>query len=153
MACQGKQVQAFRCYEHDPPTSRRLLTNFRAAGCPLLPKRTLRCCRTDQSRLFYIAFRGSKGCLQEGTDRKKNERRKRERDRVCCLYRNRLGRAKARLRAAEFDDVGRGGEPTATQTGSGGSLGNRTVSTIRWTLDCHRTGAIARIASVHASQV
>ena len=27
MACQGKQVQAFRCYEHDPPTLRRLLTN------------------------------------------------------------------------------------------------------------------------------
>src|SRR3954468_24492954 len=65
---------------------------------------------------FLYAFRGSKGCLQEGTDRKKNERRKRERDRVCCLYRNRLGRAKARLRAAEFDDVGRGGERTATQT-------------------------------------
>src|SRR3954447_14722449 len=73
---------------------------------------------------FLYAFRGSKGCLQEGTDRKKNERRKRDRDRVCCLYRNRLGGAKARLRAAEFDGVGRGGEPTATQTGSGGSLGN-----------------------------
>src|SRR3954454_22455567 len=23
-ACQGKQVQAFRCYEHNPPTFRRL---------------------------------------------------------------------------------------------------------------------------------
>src|SRR3954465_14905988 len=84
---------------------------------------------------FLYAFRGSKGCLQEGTDRKKNERRNRERDRVCCLYRNRLGRAKARLRAAEFDDVGRGRERTDTQTGNGGSLGNRTVSTIRWTPD------------------
>ena len=40
-----------------------------------------------------------------------------------------------------------------TQTGSGGSLGKRTVSTIRWTPDCHRTRAIAWIASVHASQV
>src|SRR3982751_4031611 len=29
---------------------------------------------------FLYAFRGSKGCLQEGTDRKKNERRKRERE-------------------------------------------------------------------------
>src|SRR3954447_2933199 len=102
---------------------------------------------------FLYAFRGSKGCLQEGTDRKKNERRKRDRDRVCCLYRNRLGGAKARLRAAEFDGVGRGGERTATQTGSGGSLGNRTVSTIRRTPDCHRARAIAWITSVHASQV
>src|SRR3954447_1783341 len=59
-ACQGEQVQAFRCYEHDPPTSRRLVTNFRAAECPLLPKRILRCCRADEGRLFYTTFAGAK---------------------------------------------------------------------------------------------
>ena len=68
MACQGKQVQAFRCYEHDPSTFRRLLTNFRAAGCPLLPKRILRCCRTDQGRLFYMDFAEAKAaCRKEQT--------------------------------------------------------------------------------------
>src|SRR4051794_41019673 len=59
-ACQGEQVQAFRCYEHNPPTSRRLVTNFRAAECPLLPKRILRCCRADEGRLFYTTFAGAK---------------------------------------------------------------------------------------------
>jgi hypothetical protein len=64
-ACQGKQVQAFRCYEHNPSTFRRLLTNFRAAGCPLLPKRILRCCRTDQGRLFYMDFAGAKAACRK----------------------------------------------------------------------------------------
>src|SRR3954453_20456189 len=123
IACQGEQVQASRCYEHDPATFRRLLTNFRAAGCPLLPKRTLRCCLADQAD-FSICISREQRLLAGRDGPEKNERRKRERDRVCCLYRNRLGRAKARLRAAEFDDVGRGGERTATQTGSGGSLGH-----------------------------
>src|SRR3954462_1712610 len=110
---------------------------------------------TDTRKVFSNrrGDRDTEGCVPGQRDRKKNERRNRERDRVCCLYRNRLGRAKARLRAAEFDDVGRGRERTDTQTGNGGSLGNRTVSTIRWTPDCHRTRAIAWIASVHASQV
>ena len=79
MACQGKQLQAFRCYEHDPATSRRLLTNFRAAGCPLLPKRTLRCCRTDQSRLFYMHFAGAKAaCRKEQTGRRMRDATERE---------------------------------------------------------------------------
>src|SRR3954462_5961201 len=115
-------------------------------------KRTLRCCLADQAD-FSICISREQRLLAGRDGPERNERRKRERDRVCCLYRNRLGRAKARLRAAEFDGVGHGGERTATQTGSGGSLGNRTVSTIRWTPDCHRTRAIAWIASVHASQV
>src|SRR4051794_5578074 len=149
MACQGKQVQAFRCYEHDPPTSRRLLTNFRAAGCPLLPKRTLRCCRTDQSRLFYMHFAGAKAACRKGTDRKKNERRKRERDRVCCLYRNRLGRAKARLRAAEFDDVGRGGERTATPNRKRWKLGqpNCIDDSVDARLPSHSSNRVDRFCS------
>src|SRR3982751_2434515 len=65
-ACQGEQVQAFRCYEHNPPTSRRLVTNFRAAECPLLPKRILRCCRADEGRLFYTTFAGAKALATDG---------------------------------------------------------------------------------------
>src|SRR3954447_18491579 len=73
-ACQGEQVQAFRCYEHDPPTSRRLVTNFRAAECPLLPKRILRCCRADKAD-FSIPLSREQRRLQEGNRKEKNERR------------------------------------------------------------------------------
>src|SRR3954471_23224908 len=131
-------MQAFRCYEHNPPTSRRLVTNFRAAECL--------CFQNEYSDVvgpmkadFSIQLSREQRRLQEGNRKEKNERRERERDRVCCLYRDRLGGAEARLRAAEFDGVRRGGGRTHTQTGSGGSLGCRTVSTIRGTSSCrHR---------------
>src|SRR3954471_9146342 len=102
---------------------------------------------------FQYAFRGSKGCLQEGTDRKKNERRKRERDRVCCLYRNRLGRAKARLRAAEFDDVGGGGERTATPNRKRWKLGqpNCIDDSVDARLPSHSSNRVDRFCSCFSS--
>src|SRR5205823_14190454 len=47
---------ASRCYECDPVTSRRPLTNLRAAECALLPKRILRCRLVSHGQTFYTIF-------------------------------------------------------------------------------------------------
>jgi hypothetical protein len=43
LVCQREQTQASRCYECAFVTCRCPLTNLRAAGCALFPKRILRC--------------------------------------------------------------------------------------------------------------
>src|SRR3954465_11223446 len=119
---------------------------------PFASKRTLRCCLADQAD-FSICISREQRLLAGRDGPEKNERRKRERDRVCCLYRNRLGRAKARLRAAEFDDVGRGGERTATPNRKRWKLGqpNCIDDSVDARLPSHSSNRVDRFCSCFSS--
>src|SRR3954447_20444684 len=100
---------------------------------------------------FLYGFRGSKGCLQEGIDRRRM-RDANESEMEFAAYIG-IDWAEQKHACALQSSTGSGLEeselihkPEAVE-----AWANRTVSTIRGTPDCHRTRAIAWIAFVHAS--
>src|SRR3954464_7541206 len=103
---------------------------------PFAPKTNTQMLSKRSRPTFLYAFRGSKGCLQEGMDRRRM-RDANEREIEFAAYIG-IDWAEQKHACAPQSSTASGVEESELihKPESGGSLGNRTVSTIRGTPDC-----------------